>query len=177
MGYKLSKHHQFYIFDRWIFIQDLYNKLSIELQAQVTVIVSKLVIEIIDGIANIQAERNSDNLLPVLPHELVKLAIHQFTSIVVKHFDRLKQFWGEETIDTLERQHQCLLIEYQRDTILQSALDNCDGHTSFKTYWSIVDTKKFNVLRDFCGGMASNFPNTAMVESDFSILGCEKDKY
>ena len=89
MGYKLSKHHQFYIFDRWIFIQDLYNKLSIELQAQVTVIVSKLVIKIIDSIANIQAERNSDNLpssenLPlVLLHELIKLPTRQFTSIIV----------------------------------------------------------------------------------------------
>ena len=45
-----------YIFDRWIVIWDIYNKLSIELQAQVTTIVSKLVIEIVDGIANIQAE-------------------------------------------------------------------------------------------------------------------------
>ena len=37
--------------------------------------------------------------------------------------------------------------------------------------------KKFSVLRDFCGGMASIFPNTATVESDFSILGWEKDEY
>ena len=166
-----------YIFDRGIFIQDIDNTLSIELQAQVTTIVSKLVIEIFDGIANIQAERNSDNLPPVLPHELVKLPTRQFTSIVVEHLDRLKQFWGEEAVDTLERQHQYLLIEYQRDTTLQSAFDNCDGHTSFETGWSIVDTKKFNVLRDFCGGMASIFPNTATVESDFSILGWEKDEY
>ena len=141
------------------------------------------IIEIVDGIANIQAERNSDNLPssdnlpPVLPHELVKLPTRQFTSIVVEHLDQLKQFWGEEAVDTLERQHQYLLIEYQRDTTLQSALDNCDGHTSFETGWSIVDTKKFNVLRDFCGGMASIFPNTATVESDFSILGWEKDEY
>jgi hypothetical protein len=172
-----------YIFDRGIFIQDIYNTLSIELQAQVSTIVSKLVIEIVDGIANIQAERNSDNLPssdnlpPVLPHKLVKLPTRQFTSIVVEHLDRLKQFWGEEAVDTLERQHQYLLIEYQRDTTLQSALDNCNGHTSFETGWSIVDTKKFNVLRDFCGGMASIFPNTATVESDFSILGWEKDEY
>ena len=64
------------------------------------------------------------------------MSIH---SIVVEHLNRLKQFWGEEMIDTVEHQHQCLLIEYQHDTILQSALDNCDGHTSFKSSWSIVD--------------------------------------
>ena len=32
-------------------------------------------------------------------------------------------------------------------------------------------------LRDFCGGIATAFPNTAAVESDFSVLGWEKDEY
>ena len=70
----------------------------IELQAQVTTIVSKLIIKIVDSIANIQAEHNSDNLPlldnlpPVLPHELVKLPICQFTFIVIERLDRLKQF-------------------------------------------------------------------------------------
>ena len=49
--------------------------------------------------------------------------------------------------------------------------------TSFEIGWSIVEGKKFDVLRDFCGGIATVFPNTATVESDFSILGGEKDEY
>lgn len=36
---------------------------------------------------------------------------------------------------------------------------------------------ELNELRDFCGGIATIFPNTASVESDFSILGWEKDEY
>ena len=35
----------------------------------------------------------------------------------------------------------------------------------------------FEILRDFCGGIAMVFANTASVESDFSLLGWEKDKY
>ena len=56
---------------------------------------------------NIQAERNtanlpsSENLPPVLPHELIKLPACQFTSIIIEHLDLLKQFWSEEMIDTL----------------------------------------------------------------------------
>src|SRR5437667_9162955 len=51
-----------YIFDRGMFIQDLYtNKLSIELQAQVTRIVGKFVMQVIEGITDIQAERDSAN--------------------------------------------------------------------------------------------------------------------
>src|SRR5579859_1097224 len=42
--------------------------------------------------------------------------------------------------------------------------------------WAIVEGQ-FEILRDFCGGIATVFPNTASVESDFSILGWEKDRY
>jgi hypothetical protein len=37
--------------------------------------------------------------------------------------------------------------------------------------------ESFDILRDFCGGIATIFPNTATVESDFSILGWEKDAF
>ena len=36
---------------------------------------------------------------------------------------------------------------------------------------------RFEILRDFCGGIATVFLNTASVEYGFSILGWEKDKY
>ena len=67
-----------YLFDQGTFIQDTFAKLSLELQVQVMIMVSKLVMQIVDGITNIQVERDSVNLssetlLPVLPHELVKL--------------------------------------------------------------------------------------------------------
>jgi len=35
----------------------------------------------------------------------------------------------------------------------------------------------FTTLQDFCGGIAMVFANTASVESDFSILGWEKDEH
>ena len=60
---------------------------------------------------------------------------------------------------------------------LKSTLDNCDSSTTFEAGWSIVDAKKLDVLREFCGGIASIFLNTATVESDFSILGWEADEY
>ena len=36
---------------------------------------------------------------------------------------------------------------------------------------------RFDILRDFSGGIATVFANTASVESDFSILGWEKDAF
>ena len=44
----------------------------------------------------------------------------------------------------------------------------------FKDGWS--DTGgRFSVLRDFCGGLATIFPVTATVESDFSIVKYDND--
>ena len=33
------------------------------------------------------------------------------------------------------------------------------------------------MLKVFCGGLATVFPNTATVESDFSLFGLEKNEY
>jgi len=51
-----------------------------------------------------------------------------------------------------------------------------EGVTSFETGWALVEGR-FEVLRDFCGGIATVFANTASVESDFSIINWEKDLY
>ena len=37
--------------------------------------------------------------------------------------------------------------------------------------------RKLNVLKNFCGCLATVLPNTASVESDFSQLAWEKDEY
>src|SRR5213078_1842243 len=91
-----------------------------------------------------------------------------------------QQFWSDERISKLELQHCELLLLYQHNAVLRSEIDKCDHTTSFQSGWAIVEqlhSSEFTVLRDFCGGIASVFPNTAAVESDFSILGWEADEY
>ena len=127
-----------FLYDQGTFIQETYNQLSLQLQIEVIHAVAMFILYLIDGILSIQAERNSankpaDNLPPVLPHQLVKIYGRDFTKIVSDHRNRLKQFWTEELIDKLERQHRELRFAYQHDSILQSALNNCDDSTSFET--------------------------------------------
>ena len=52
----------------------------------------------------------------------------------------------------------------------------CVDIKSFDTAWAVVKGW-FEILRDFCGGIAAVFANTMSVESDFSILGLERDEY
>ena len=60
--------------------------------------------------------------------------------------------------------------------LFQEALRTCNDETAFTEGW-MVTGGRFKYLRTFCGELASAFPNTATVESDFSVLGWEKDVY
>ena len=123
-------------------------------------------------------ERNSNNnasddLPPTLPHQLAKIRGSAFGDVLALHINQLRRFWSEESIADIEQQHNRLV---QNEPPLKSALDECDHNTSFEAAWGVVEGR-FNALRDFCGGIATIFANTATVESDFSILGWEKDEY
>jgi len=173
-----------FIFDQGMFIQEIFQeRLSVELQSKVITMISQLILQIVDSITDIRAEHTSANLssddeLPAtLPHELVKLRGRDFTALLTHHLDHLKEVWMEESIAELEYQHRQLLFMYQHDTSLKAALECCDGTTSFEGGWKIVEGRELDHLRDFCGGLASIFPNTASVESDFSILGWEMDSH
>ena len=51
-----------------------------------------------------------------------------------------------------------------------------DEKTTFDEAWSIVKGR-FKYLLRFCGGVASVFPGTSQVESDFSIVKGEKTMF
>lgn len=164
-----------------MYIRDLFKELEPERQFQVISTIAHLVLDIVEGILAIQAERNScndtlDALPPTLPHELAKIRGSMFGEILLAHVDRLRQFWSEQAIADIEDQHKKLVLAYQNEPILQSKLDDCNHNTSFEVAWRIVEGR-FDILRDFCGGIATIFANTVTVESDFSILGWEKDEY
>jgi hypothetical protein len=158
--------------------------LNDELHRKVLDSIGHLTTNIVEGIVNIQAERNErnyadDDLPPVLPHELVKLSTSDFgNQIVDMHLPQLRHSWSERTIAEIEIRHRQLSVAYRQEPALRSALDKYEEVSikSFDTAWAIVDGR-FEILRDFCGGIATVFPNTASVESDFSILGWEKDRY
>ena len=155
--------------------------MDLEVQYQVISMVGQLVLDVVDGVLEIQAEWNcsnnaTDDLPPTLPHELAKIRGSAFGEILSVHINQLWQCWTEESIADIERQHNKLVFAYQNESALKLALDKCDHNTSFEAGWRVVEGR-FDVLRDFCGGIATIFANTATVESDFSVLGWEKDEY
>jgi hypothetical protein len=76
----------------------------------------------------------------------------------------------------IETQYQDLVSVYQKEQTLKACLDNCTDCSKFADVWHSLG-EKFTPLRDFPGGLATVSPSTAAVESDFSLMKWEKDKF
>ena len=112
-------------------------------------------------------------------HELVKVSTGEFGKAVVDvHLQQLRHSWDEECIAGIEREHRELVTAYHNEPALKFAIDVYTRVEikSFETASEVVDGR-FEILQDFCGGIATMFANTASVESDFSILGWEMDDH
>jgi hypothetical protein len=143
--------------------------------------VTKLYIEAASGISRIVAERDSmnegtDQLPPVMPNELAVLQHSEFCATVRKHRERLLARLSTTEIDIIEQEHQELVAAYTEEGQLRSALNACGSSTTFDEAWAVVKGR-FKFLLRFCGGLASIFPGTSQVESDFCIVKGEKNVY
>lgn len=171
-----------FLYDQGSFVQESLDKLDLKDQYAIVKSVGLFALRIINDILAIQAERTSENLPaddlpPVLPHKLVRLKGREFNDIVVHHKSRLSSFWNDITIDIIEQQFKKLRLAYSTESPLRTALNKCDEKTGFEDGWKIVEGRNLNILKDFCGCLATLFPNTASVESDFSQLAWEKGEY
>ena len=145
--------------------------------------VATLFINVINGIDEIVAERdpnhrgaNSEDskLPPVSPQDLVLIRNSEFSVIVRSQKERLLARWTLEVIDLIKHEHGELLNAVRCEPALKSTLDSLNGDSSFDESWGVVKDR-FKYLQRFCGGVATVFPGTGQVESDFSILKNEKD--
>jgi hypothetical protein len=110
-----------------------------------------------------------------VPHELVKVALRHFISDVLNIYrPRLDRFWSEEEIDEIEVEQRDLIKRYNNDQHIKQMINSYKHTVSFNEAWDKIGVP-FNRLCQFCGGLATAFPNTTSVELDFSILKWEKD--
>jgi hypothetical protein len=67
-----------------------------------------------------------------------------------------------------------LLVVYARKLNVKTTLDKHNEKTFFNEAWDYLKGR-FMQLCQLCGGLATPFPNTTSVESDFSIVKWEKN--
>jgi hypothetical protein len=151
---------------------------------ELVVAVARMFVSVGDGIVKIVAERDSSNqagdeLPPVLPHQLVKNDLRAFNGILSDQMPRLEKKFTAIQIHQIGKDFTNLLRAYREETLFKRTTDSCnDLDTDFAVGWMKAGAgDRFPALCQFCGDLASAFPNTATVESDFSIIGWEKNDY
>ncbi len=137
-----------------------------------------------DRVSQLSSLRDADNnaltnlssLPPVLPHDLIKLSAAEFIRRAHRHTYRLQHHYSVDHIDVIADEHKLLLHAYRSEPVLKQAIDGLDGRSSFRDGWSLIGSR-FPNLMEFCGVLATIFPGTNTVESEFSVLRWEKDNF
>jgi hypothetical protein len=89
---------------------------------------------------------------------------------------RLGDALGEAQINTVAAELRALHKYHADSKPFRDEMAAFDHRlATFDNMWLLGGAgQRFPNLAAFCGTLASVFPNTATVESDFSIIGCEK---
>ena len=105
--------------------------------------------------------------------------LRAFMNMVARQRPRLKIRMSESEIEEIGVQFASMKRAYRKEPGFRNAVDACDVIKSdFVAGWAAGGAAdRFGAVREFCGSLASVFPNTATVELDFSIIGSEKDMY
>ena len=139
------------------------------------------ILGLVDGISAVVAERNEDNEAyidaspGVLPHQLVRILPRDFSVYLQCHRERLDYTFSIEEIENIGRQHKALCDAYRRQPELKSSIDSFDDGAAYRDAWNGLHNT-YPLLERFVGGLATIFPGTSTVESDFSVVKYEKNK-
>jgi len=112
----------------------------------------------------------------MLPHKFIKLSAIEFIRKMRRYSYRLEQRYSSEHIDTIADEHKQLLHAYRTEQVLKQSINALSSQSAFKDGWSLLG-RRFPNLMEFYGVIATLFPGTSTVESDFSILRWEKDAF
>jgi hypothetical protein len=144
--------------------------------------IASYAIMLVTGLTGVKAERDENNqpldhnVPPIMPQQLVIVRPAKFIQEVLdKYRDRLLKFWTFDECEEIEADHRDLVKMYRNDENMRNVIDKHDVNTLFNDAWDCVP--RFKRLCAFCGGLATIFPNTTSVESDFSILKWELDAF
>ena len=94
-----------------------------------------------------------------------------------EQIERIEYSFESSYVDELMTEFKAFEEKYKCNRGFKLIVDNTDDRTaSFQDNWKSFQAS-YPKLVEFCGGLASVFPGTSTVESDFSMMGWEKDEY
>jgi len=98
-----------------------------------------------------------------------------FNDLLVLQRPRLGAFYSEEELISIGREFKDFQSQLRHEPEFKEMILGQNG-MDFEDAWSLL-RKSYPLMCQFFGGLASVSPGTSTVESDFSIIGYEKDDY
>ncbi len=173
-----------HIKDQGTWVKDLYLSLDQGDQLDLLRDIALYALHLVSGLSIVQAERDFRNNAaaelapPVFPQQLIKMRTSKFIEDVLDpRREMLMAAWGQERVDRVEDEHRALVAMCRSSASFQASINGHTHQTMFDDAWDDLLAKTFVHLRSFCDGLVTAFANTTSVESDFSILKCEKDSF
>ena len=144
--------------------------------------VACIFVDLIKGVDSIQAERDASNgsadflIPPSTPAQLQLMSNRDFSILLQQQRERLLHTWQSAEIDALEECFDDMKQLPAQDARVKAIVESEKQLGSFAEAWAPFDNR-FEPLKRFFGGLATVFPGTATVESDFSLINWEKDDF
>jgi hypothetical protein len=144
--------------------------------------IANLFLHLVYRIHILEPQRNENNTARVgscpaaIPFLLADAAAFIFSTIIMEQRDCLAVRFTEEEIYSIKMQFKVFLRKNHNDEVLKHLIENTSDCETFAVAWSWL-YKEYPLLVRFAEGLATTFPGTSTVESDFLILGWEKEEY
>jgi len=167
--------------DLGMFVKDCLSAMDSGHRETLLRLSASAILKLVDGIIAVVAERTEDNEAyinaapDVLPHQLVRILPRDFCVYLQHHRECLDYTFNNEEIENIGRQHKALCDSYRRQRDVKSSIDSFDDSAAYCDAWIGLDNM-YPLLEKFVGGLATIFPGTSTVESNFSVVKYEKNK-
>ena len=146
--------------DCGLFYQNMFEELHSLVQNDVCRGVAKFVLSLVIGIEGIEKQNDSSTCYKValvLPYELVELCGYEFNEIVAKKSRLFLYLKTRKELEILQEQHRELIFVYRSEDPLRDAIQKSKSSSTFEDGWKYIGSERFEVLKEFCGGLATVF--------------------
>eukprot|EP00173_Palmaria_palmata_P004713 Plantae.Rhodophyta-Palmaria_palmata.ctg6985.p1 GENE.Plantae.Rhodophyta-Palmaria_palmata.ctg6985~~Plantae.Rhodophyta-Palmaria_palmata.ctg6985.p1 ORF type:complete len:240 (+),score=40.48 Plantae.Rhodophyta-Palmaria_palmata.ctg6985:276-995(+) len=138
-------------------------KLSSGDKRKVLKVVAVYCVDLVLGLREVNAERDSENEAadedhpPVFPAEYAAMRTNEFISKVLDPFrSHLSKHWKAHEIDEIEKDHKALVMAVRTDSLLRDKFECHSRKTMFNDAWDDCGGR-FSELRLFAGVLQPHF--------------------
>ena len=120
--------------------------------------------------------RGTSTLPPVLPKVLLNMSRAQFGDLVAGQVLLIANKLSVEEIICLEDEFKAFKDQTYSEAGFRQQIEAMDDTISFDNAWKPISAR-YPLLCMLFRGLATVFPGTSTVESNFSVIGFDKDDY